>query len=375
MDELDVPTLVTLFAEQSSENAVLLTNIKRQIQWLNRTCEQLFGYAANELEGRLIDCLFTSEDRDKQVPEYEFAVAARSEDMNNDRWMQRANGSQFWATGNTVGLRNRDGKVIGFAKIIRDSSDVKEQIETLRNQVKVLADSNQHKTLFLARLSHEMRNPLSALSSTLELVKNRSAADALPAAAGIFERQLNQLYRLADDLLDVTRISTGKVSIQLQLLDVKEPIATAVETVQPLIQQKRHRLVQHILQTPITVQADRTRLEQVFINLLTNAARYTPEGGEIEVRASSDEKEALVHVIDNGMGIDADIQPHVFELFTRGDDAAAYAQDGLGIGLSLVKKFVELQGGSVQVRSDGAGKGSAFTVHLPLAESTDAPAQ
>jgi signal transduction histidine kinase len=258
--------------------------------------------------------------------------------------------------------------VIGFAKILRDSSDVKEQLETLSNQLKVLADSNQHKTLFLARLSHEMRNPLSALSTTLELVKNGPPADVLPDAAGIFERQLNHLYRLADDLLDVTRISTGKVSIQFQLLDIKEPIATAIETVQPLIAQKRHRLVQHILQTPMTVQADRTRLEQVFINLLTNAARYTRDGGNIEVRASSDQKEAFVHVIDDGIGIPPDILPNVFELFTRGDSAEAYAKDGLGIGLSLVKELIQTHGGTVQVRSDGIGKGSEFTVRLPLAD-------
>jgi len=367
MTELDVPALVGLFAQQSSENALLITDPAGSIVWCNETCERLFGYPGSELRGQPLRRLFTPEDVDKRIPEFELHVAAHSEDMNNDRWMLRSDGSRFWATGNTVGLRDKEGKVIGFAKILRDSTDVKEQLETLRNQLTTVAASDQHKTRFLATLSHEVRNPLSALANGLEVVKTQPAS--VPEIVGMLDRQLKHLYRLADDLLDIARISTGKVKLDFQLVDVREPIANAAESVRPLLDRRRHRFVQHVLDVPMLVRADRIRLEQVFSNLLTNAAKYTAEGGQIELRVSTGAGEVWVHIIDNGMGIPTDTLPHVFDLFTRGDAASSHAKDGLGIGLSLVKEFVELHGGSVQVRSDGPGNGSEFTVRLPLAET------
>ena len=365
MTELDVPALVGLFAQQSSENALLITDPAGCIVWCNETCERLFGYPGSELRGQPLRRLFTPEDVDKRIPEFELHVAAHGEDMNNDRWMLRSDGSRFWATGNTVGLRDKEGKVIGFAKILRDSTDVKEQLETLRNQLTTVAASDQHKTRFLATLSHEVRNPLSALANGLEVVKTQPAS--VPEIVGMLDRQLKHLYRLADDLLDIARISTGKVKLDFQLVDVREPIANAAESVRPLLDRRRHRFVQHVLDVPMLVRADRIRLEQVFSNLLTNAAKYTAEGGQIELRVSTGAGEVWVHIIDNGMGIPTDTLPHVFDLFTRGDAASSHAKDGLGIGLSLVKEFVELHGGSVQVRSDGPGNGSEFTVRLPLA--------
>ena len=373
MTELDVPALIGLFAQQTSENALLITDPAGGIVWCNATCERLFGYPASELRGRSLRRLFTPEDVDKRIPEYEMHVAAHSEDMNNDRWMLRADGSRFWATGNTVGLRDKESKVIGFAKILRDSTDIKEQLETLRNQLTAVADSDQHKTRFLATLSHEVRNPLSALANGLEVIKTQPAS--VPQVTGMFDRQLKHLYRLADDLLDIARISTGKIKLDFQVVDVREPIANAVESVRPLLDRHQHRFVQHVLDVPMLIRADRIRLEQVFSNLLTNAAKYTPEHGQLELRASTGANEVWVHIIDNGIGIPTDTLPRVFELFTRGDAATANVKDGLGIGLSLVKEFIELHGGSVQVRSDGPGKGSEFTVRLPLAEpkgSTDA---
>jgi PAS domain S-box-containing protein len=326
----------------------------------------LFGHAASALRGQSMRCLFTPDDVDMHIPEFELKVAAISDDMNNDRWMQRADGSRFWATGNTVGLRDKAQKVIGFAKILRDSTDVKEQLETARNQCKILAESDRHKTKFLATLSHEVRNPLSAMANGLEFIKARPETGL--EAMAMMERQLKHLNRLADDLLDLTRISTGKVDLDLQVVDIREPLANAVESVRPQMERRRHGFSQHILDTPMMIKADKLRLEQVFANLLTNATKYTPDGGHIELRASTGPAEAWVHVIDNGMGIPRDTLPHVFELFTRGDGASEHAKDGLGIGLSLVKEFVRLHGGTVQVRSDGHGLGSEFTVRLPLAQ-------
>jgi signal transduction histidine kinase len=168
--------------------------------------------------------------------------------------------------------------------------------------------------------------------------------------------------------MDISRISAGKMQLDFEPIDLRDVIARAVETARPAIAQRRHELLLHVLDAPILVKADAGRLEQVFVNLLTNAAKYTPDGGRIEVRASMEQSEALVHVLDNGVGIPKDMHPHIFELFTQVTGGSSTSGGGLGIGLSLVKDLVELHGGSVQVRSEGAGTGSEFTVRLPLAQ-------
>jgi signal transduction histidine kinase len=152
-------------------------------------------------------------------------------------------------------------------------------------------------------------------------------------------------------------------------IDLREVLARAVESTRPQMTQRGHALTQHVLDSPIVVKADSGRLEQVFVNLLSNAAKYTPERGHVELRASLDQGEALVHILDDGIGIAKEMQPRIFDLFTQVDESIGQSQGGLGIGLSLVKNLVELHGGSVQVRSEGPGTGSEFTVRLPLAEA------
>jgi signal transduction histidine kinase len=194
---------------------------------------------------------------------------------------------------------------------------------------------------------------------------------ALQYPIKLIERQVEFIRRLVDDLLDITRISAGKVQLSFQPVDLREVLARAVESTRSALTERRHEFAQHVLSAPIVVNADAARLEQVFVNLLTNAAKYTPEGGKIELRASMDHREALVHVLDNGVGIPKDMQPHIFDLFTQVAANVGRASGGLGIGLSVVKNLVELHGGSVQVRSEGAGKGAEFAVRLPLAHARD----
>ena len=367
---VDIDRLLRLHSEQSTDQASLIIDREGIIVWCNPTAARVFGYAAQALVGQPARRLFTPEDVQEGVPEFELCVASESSDMNNDRWLQRADGSRFWASGSTTGVRDGNGELIAFVKTLRNRVDVKEQLETLRNRVEALRRADEHKNIFLSTLSHELRNPLAPLANALQLIR-MTAGDAQPLQYPIklIERQVEFIRRLVDDLLDITRISAGKIQLDPTPVDLREVLAGAVESTRPLISQRGHTLRQHVLQTPIVVNGDAGRLEQVFVNLLTNAAKYTPEGGRIELRASVDREEALIHVIDDGIGIAKEMQPRIFELFTQVDESVERSHGGLGIGLSLVKNLLELHGGSVQVRSEGAGKGSEFTVRLPLAAS------
>lgn len=366
---LDINRLLRMHSEQTSDQVSLLLDPAGVIVWCNATAARTFGYSAEDLAGLTLHQLFTPEDVQQGVPEYELSVASRSADVNNDRWLVRRDGSRFWASGSTTALRDGSGALLGFGKTLRNRTDVKEQLETLRNRAEALRQADEHKNVFLSTLSHELRNPLAPLVNALQLIRMTAGDNAtLQYPIRLMERQVELIRRLVDDLLDTTRISTGKIQVDLQPTDVRDVLSRAVDTTRPLITQRRHTLTQHMLATPILVKADAGRLGQVFVNLLTNAAKYTPEGGAIELRASMEQSEALVTVIDNGVGIPKEMQPDIFELFTQVSASLAQADGGLGIGLSLVRNLVELHGGSVQVRSEGPGKGSEFTVRLPLAE-------
>jgi PAS domain S-box-containing protein len=369
----DIGRLLTLQAEQTTDEASLLLAPDGTIAWCNPTAERVFGYTRDEMIGMSARNLFTPEDVKEGVPDFELCVAARSSDMSNDRWLQRADGSRFWATGSTTALRNEKGELIGYAKTLRNRTDLKEQIELLRNRVEALMQADEHKDIFLSTLSHELRNPLAPLVNALQLIRMTEADNtALQYPIKLIERQVEFIRRLVDDLLDVTRISAGKVQLSFQSVDLRDVLARAVESTRSALAERRHHFAQHVLGAAIIVNADASRLEQVFVNLLTNAAKYTPEGGKIELRASMDHREALVHVLDNGVGIPKDMQPYIFDLFTQVAANVGRASGGLGIGLSVVKNLVELHGGSVQVRSEGTGKGAEFAVRLPLAHLRDA---
>jgi two-component system CheB/CheR fusion protein len=369
---VDTERLLRLHAEQSTDEGCLLLDVQGTVLWCNPTAARIFGYSPHELIGSAYHRLFTPEDVKEGVADHEFFVASKSSDMSNDRWMQRADGSRFWATGSTTSLHDESGKLVGFAKTFRNRTDIKEQLEALRNRVEALLKSDEHKNIFLSTLSHELRNPLAPLVNALQLIRMTAPENpALQYPITLIERQVEFIRRLVDDLLDVTRINAGKMQLELQPTDLRSVFARAVESARPLMSQRRQTFVQHILSAPIVVNADAGRLEQVFINLLTNAAKYTPEGGNIELRATMEQTEALVHVLDDGMGIPKDMQPHIFDLFTQVTENLGRADGGLGIGLSLVRNLVELHGGSVQVRSEGSGKGSEFIVRLPLAQRRD----
>jgi signal transduction histidine kinase/ActR/RegA family two-component response regulator len=228
-----------------------------------------------------------------------------------------------------------------------------------------LREMNRRKDEFLAMLSHELRNPLAPIRSAVQILRNHDGGAELDWARRVIERQTRHLVRLVDDLLDVSRMVRGQIVLQKDTIDVADVVRHAVETSRPLIRSRRHRLHVQLPAQPLRLQGDLTRLAQVIANLLNNAAKYTDEGGEIWVEASQVRSQVVVRVKDTGAGIAPSLLAHVFELFTQAERTLDRSQGGLGIGLTLVKQLVEMHGGSVEVHSEGLGKGAEFVVKLP----------
>ena len=345
------------------------------IRWWGSGAEHIFGLSREEALGSRSSRLFIAEDVELGLAEHEIAVAKANSSAEDDRWLQRADGSRFWATGILISLRNERGELLGFGKVIRNRTDLKEQLESLRQQVEAAISTSQRKDVFLYTLSHELRNHLAPLASAVQIIRMTvSQSPEIETSLRIIERQVESLQRLVGDMLDLSRIGAGKVEINKRPIAIHEVIGRAVESARPVVRERHHHLKVLLPPGIIWVEADPSRLEQIFLNLIQNAAKYTPERGRITVKATIEGHEASVRIEDNGIGIPHEMLPRIFDLFTQVEAARSRADGGLGIGLSLVKELVTLQGGSVQVRSDGPGKGSEFIVRLPLAASPDSPA-
>lgn len=232
-----------------------------------------------------------------------------------------------------------------------------------------LQEAARRKDEFLATLAHELRNPLAPIRNGLQILRiARDDAEVAEQALAMMERQVGQMVRLIDDLMDLSRVNRGQIELRKSRVELAAVVDQAVEASRPLIEERRHLFSIEIEGSPLVVDADTTRLAQVFSNLLNNAAKYTEPGGQIRFRVVRRGREAVIAVSDNGMGIPPEMLQAVFEIFTQVDRSLERAQGGLGIGLSLVKKLVEMHGGRVEARSDGLGRGSEFVVALPVAE-------
>jgi len=262
--------------------------------------------------------------------------------------------------------RRADALEASNATLSRETAERREAEEALR-----VAD--RRKDEFLAMLAHELRNPLAPLRNALEILKRRGADPKIAKEAReMMERQLRQLVRLVDDLLDVSRITTGKLALRAEATEIRDVVQSGVDTAQPLIDARGHTLTISLPAEPVYVMADFARLSQVISNLLNNAANYTEPGGRISLAASADESEVTVSVADNGIGIEADMLGPVFGLFAQADDSLERTHGGLGVGLTLARHLVELHHGSIEARSEGIGKGSEFIVRVPRAHVSHA---
>ena len=227
--------------------------------------------------------------------------------------------------------------------------------------------ANRAKDQFLALLAHELRNPLAPIVTAAALLRRPEApAAVVQQSAGIVARQAANLARLLDDLLDVSRITRGRIELRLQIVSIAAAVISALETTRPLVDERRQSVSVDLPATPLYVEADPIRLEQIIVNVLNNASKYTPPEGRISVAAVREGEDAVLRIRDTGIGIEPEMLPRIFELFVQGDQSLAHTSGGLGIGLTLVHRLVQLHHGRLDVRSDGPGRGSEFTIRLPL---------
>jgi PAS domain S-box-containing protein len=284
--------------------------------------------------------------------------------------LRQAGGAWRWVLDAAIPQLGRDGRARGFIGSVIDISDRKIVEDALR-------DADRRKDEFLATLAHELRNPLAPMRNALHALRiaDNDDSPANPAHLhAMMERQVNHMVRLVDDLLEVSRITRGKIELRLEPIDLAAVIRAAVETSRPLIDAGGHELQVDLPDTPVTLNGDPVRLAQVIGNLLNNAAKYTPRGGHIGLAVQRRGGEVELEVRDDGVGIPSDMLGQVFELFTQVDHTRAAAQGGLGIGLTLVQRIVELHGGRVEASSAGPNRGSTFVVRLPIPDTTHATA-
>jgi signal transduction histidine kinase len=258
-------------------------------------------------------------------------------------------------------------KVGVFFDLYQQRQQIAEQRDALKCQADALQEADRRKDEFLALLAHELRNPLAPLRHGLDILRGNPEQQNAAEIREMMDRQLSHLVRLIDDLLDVSRVSQGKIELRKERLQAADIVRSALETSRPLIDSANHALTVDLPPEPIWLDADLTRLSQVVGNLLNNAAKYTPDGGRIKLSVQAQADTAVITVADNGIGIPTDVQTEIFQLFAQVDNHLDRARGGLGIGLALVEQLVAIHGGTVAVVSQGSGQGSAFTVRLPLA--------
>lgn len=310
---------------------------------------------------------FFPEDQDLIMNQFFPSVAQNGHGEIEIRFRHFQTGEARWMVYKVLLLTNAAKETVGYATVSQDITDRKRLEDDLRRLASDLSETDRRKNEFLATLAHELRNPLAPMSNMLEVVKRANGdGEILKRAHDTFERQLGQMVRLVDDLLDLNRITHDRLELRRSEVELSSVIQQAVEVARPLIDSAGQELIVELPDTPIYLNADRARLAQVFGNLLNNSCKYTPPNGRIRLQAKLAGDEVVVRVTDNGAGIPPDKLESIFDMFMQVDRSTERSQGGLGIGLTLVKRLAEMHGGSIEALSAGEGRGSEFVVRLPI---------
>ena len=364
-----------LVIENITDYAIFMMDLKGKVTGWNEGAEQILGYTAAEIMGKPGDILYTPEDRGARIPAEEICKAISSGRATDVRWHLCKDGRRLFMDGVMTAVHDDEGKLIGLSKVMKDITErhrievEREQLFESEREARAEAErAGRMKDEFLATLSHELRTPLNAILGWSQMLR---AVPGLPEDAdeglSIIERNARAQTQIIEDLLDMSRIISGKVHMDVQRLELKPILAAAIETVRPAAQLKGVKLQLDVDNPSICVQGDPSRLQQVFWNLLTNAVKFTPRGGQVTVTLACDAANIEVSIADTGEGIGPEFLPHVFDRFRQADASTTRRHGGLGLGLSIVKQLVELHGGTIAASSEGAQRGAVFTVRLPVA--------
>jgi hypothetical protein len=371
-----------LLVEGVRDYAIFMLDANGRIVTWNVGAERIKGYTASEIIGQHFSIFYPDDVRESGWPEHELQVASETGSFVDNGWRVRKDGTTFWANVTITALRDHTGRLLGYAKLTRDLTEAKrveamevanqqrdEMLEAERSARMAAQRATRVKDEFLATLSHELRTPLSAiLGWTQVLLRGESVKgpDAQKRAIEVIERNARAQIQLIDDLLDLSRVMAGKIRLDLQQVSFVSIVEAAVDTVRPTADAKGIRLKAILGSSQDIVSADSARMQQVVWNLLTNAIKFTPKGGQVQALLQRVNSHLELSVSDTGIGIPASYLPHVFDRFSQRDSSTTRTFGGLGLGLAICKQLVELHGGSIRAASQGENQGATFFVQLPL---------
>jgi len=348
-----------LLIESVKDYAIFMLDTQGRVASWNAGAQRIKGYRAEEIIGEHFRIFYNAEARQRQWPEEELRRARDEGRYEEEGVRLRNDGTTFWANVIITPVRDAAGVLRGYAKVTRDLTD--------RKRIQDLETGERHMQEFLAVLAHELRNPLAPISNALNLLSRKPTSDPAEIwVRDVLQRQTGQLKRLVDDLLDVSRITRAALVLDRKPLDLRAVVRQAVDASMQWFDQRRHTLDVSVAGERLVVDADEVRLSQVVQNLLHNAAKYTPEGGRVQLDVRRDAAEVVIRVRDSGIGMNAETLSTAFELFKQAHQGLDRSQGGLGVGLTLVQRLVKMHGGSVAAKSDGPGRGSEFVVRLPI---------
>jgi PAS domain S-box-containing protein len=345
-------------------DAVITTDTEAKVTFLNPMAEMMTGWKTSEACGQPLEKIFNIINEDSRKPaKSPVEIVLRDGivvGLANHTALIGKDGTERSIEDSAAPIRDASGRISGAVMVFHD-------VTQRRRAERALKEADQRKDQFLAMLAHELRNPLVPIRNGLQILNLAGNNPAMAEnARSIMDQALNQMVRLVDDLLDVSRITTGKLKLRKERVELATVVQSAVDTSRPLIEEQGHKLIITLPAASILLDADPTRLAQVFSNLLNNAAKYSEQGGHITLSAEQKADEVIVRVTDRGIGIPADHLPRIFQLFAQVETASDRSQGGLGIGLSLVKGLIEMHGGKIEAHSEGPGRGSEFVARLPM---------
>ena len=348
-----------LLVENVRDYAIFMLDPGGHVATWNSGAEHIKGYTRDEIVGRHFSIFYAPDAVARHWPQHELSVALEQGRFEDEGWRLRKDGSAFWANVVITPVYDYDQRLRGFAKITRDL--------TAQRKTQELQRSERRMNEFLAMLAHELRNPLAPIQSALEVAERKPDDPVVTAwSRTIIQRQTTQLARLVDDLLDVSRITRGKVSLKREAVDVNATVLQIIESLRPRIDARNLVIDLQLPDPSLEIEADSARVAQVLSNLVDNAVKYTPEGGRIAISATVVDEFVSIAVSDSGIGMTADLVPRVFDLFVQGERGLDRREGGLGVGLTIAKRLAELQGGTMSGGSAGPGLGSRFVLQLPL---------